>query len=534
MNFKTAGITTTHLNLLAALFLVFFCNFSFFQHVIDVYPVTLINIGFLLSLAVGLTACIVLFLTLTTPGLLVKPVLIFILIASSIAAYFMNMYGIIIDDAMIQNTLQTDFSEASDLFSAKLLSYCLLLGILPSIFVYRVKLAPATWKKASLAKIKTILFAVVIVVGLLFLFSKFYTSFFREHKSLRSHINPISPLYSIGEYINKNFTVKDIVMHPVGLDAHSRTPNNGRKLIILVVGEAARADHFSLNGYQRNTNPLLQGENVVSFTNMYSSDTSTATSLPKMFSLFSRSQFKKHKGATYENLLDVLQHAGVSVVWLDNNSSSKGVADRILYRKYKKPDVNPICDIECRDEGMLVNLQDYIDAQKQDDILIVLHQMGNHGPAYYKRYPAAFGKFQPTCQTNQLEECTREEIDNAYDNAILYTDYFLKKVIDLLKKNAGTFNTAMVYMSDHGESLGEYGIYLHGMPYAVAPEAQTHIASVLWLGNGFNIGQTALQKIKHEHFSHYNLSHTILGMMEIETSVYKNELDILHPLIPQR
>ena len=248
-----------------------------------------------------------------------------------------------------------------------------------------------------------------------------------------------------------------------------------------------------------------------------------------MFSNFPRDLFDERKGESNENLLDVLQHAGVHVLWRDNNSDSKGVATRVLYQDYKQRSINSMCDdIECRDEGMLVGLQDYINAQQQGDVVIVLHQMGNHGPAYYKRYPAAFERFTPTCQTNQLDECTNEEISNAYDNTVLYTDYFLQKVISLLKDNTSRFETAMVYMSDHGESLGEYGIYLHGLPYAMAPDNQKHIASVLWFGDSFKIDKKALQQKVNQPFSHANLFHTMLGLMEIETAVYNKNMDIIH------
>ena len=196
------------------------------------------------------------------------------------------------------------------------------------------------------------------------------------------------------------------------------------------------------------------------------------------------------------------------------------------YQDYKQPGINPVCDIECRDEGMLAGLQEYIDGQQQGDILIVLHQMGNHGPAYSKRYPPAFERFTPTCTTNQLNECTNEEIGNAYDNAILYTDAFLAQAITLLKNNSQKFETAMAYFSDHGESLGEYGLYLHGLPYAMAPESQKHIASVFWFGDRFKIDKKALRDKATQRFSHDNLFHTVLGLFEIETSVYNKQLDI--------
>lgn len=522
-------ISQTKLNLFSAIFFVLLSNRAFFQHVVEVYPITLKNCGFLISLGVGLTAFILLFLTLISSKYTIKPVLILLLLTASITAYFMDTLNVVIDHTMLQNVFQTNFKEATDLLSVKLLLYWVLLGVLPAIVVYRIQLEPMSWQKSALAKCRTAGISVVVVLGLVLVFSKFYASFFREHKPLRYYTNPTYVLYSIGKYINRNFYTAKNVVRPLGLDARIPATDTDRELIILVVGEAVRADRLSLNGYQRQTTPLLQKEDVVSFTQMYSSGTSTAFSVPAMFSNFPRELFDEHKGATNENLLDVLQHAGVHVLWRDNNSDSKGVAFRVPYQDYKQQTINPICDeVECRDEGMLAGLQAYIDAQQQGDIVIVLHQMGNHGPAYYKRYPAALAQFTPACQTNQLDECTNEEIGNTYDNAVLYTDYFLQKVISLLKDNTSRFETAMVYMSDHGESLGEYGIYLHGLPYAMAPDSQKHIASVLWFGDRFKIDKKAVRQKANQYFSHDNLFHTMLGLMEIETSVYNKELDILH------
>jgi lipid A ethanolaminephosphotransferase len=158
--------------------------------------------------------------------------------------------------------------------------------------------------------------------------------------------------------------------------------------------------------------------------------------------------------------------------------------------------------------------------------------MGNHGPAYYKRYPQKFETFSPVCKTNQLEECRSEEIINAYDNGILYTDYFLAKTIDLLKQNDGVFQTALVYMSDHGESLGENGLYLHGLPYFMAPDAQTHVGALMWFGKQSKqvIDTTKLKQVANNRFSHDNLFHTLLGLMQIETSAYQAKADILAPV----
>ena len=468
-------------------------------------------------------------ITLISSRYTTKPVLILILTVSSLAAYFMNSYNIIIDDTMIQNILETDASESMDLFSFKLVLYLFFLGILPSLFIYKIKIKYLPLKTELLSKLKIIMVSLLIISVLLFSFSKFYTSFFREHKPLRYYTNPAGWIYAAGKSIKSNFNDGKIVVTPIGTDAKIPPTDIDRELIILVVGEALRADRLSLNGYHIETNPLLAKEEVISFTHMYSCGTCTAVSVPCMFSIFDRDEYSNKKGKSTENLLDVLTHAGVNILWRDNNSSSKGTALRVPYEDFQKPDKNSICENgECRDEGMLVGLQEYINRTQTGDIFIILHQMGNHGPAYYKRYPRAFEKFTPVCTTNQLEKCTVEEIGNAYDNAVLYTDYFLSKTIDLLKQNTAHFETAMVYFSDHGESMGEKGLYLHGLPYYMAPDAQKHIGAMIWFGDSFKINKNALKKKSANAFSQDNLFHTILGLMEIETDVYDQSMDIVN------
>lgn len=519
-------MTNSKLVILAALFLVLFGNLAFFKNVTGVYAPTPGNMAFLVSLAVLLTSVTVLLLILAASRYTTKPVLIIVLLVSSLASYFMDNYGVVIDHTMIQSIVQTNLDESTDLFSFKLILYFLFLGILPSVFIYKIDIANATLKTELISKLKVIGISLLIIVSAVLMFSRFYTSFFREHKPLRYYTNPAYYIYSTGKYINSIFKGGEANIRPLGMDAKISHPDTNRELIILVVGEAARADRFSLNGYARETNPLLKKENIINFPNMYSCGTSTAVSVPCMFSIFGRVEYSDKKAKSTENLLDVLRHAGVNVLWRDNNSDSKGVALNVAYEDFKNPKNNPVCDIECRDEGMLYGLQDYISRQKKGDILIVLHQMGNHGPAYYKRYPESFEHFKPVCKTGQLEKCTREEIGNTYDNAILYTDYFLSKVIGLLKQNTEHFEAAMIYMSDHGESLGENGLYLHGLPYFMAPNAQKHIGAVTWFGDGFNIDTNALRDKSLGMYSHDHLFHTILGLMEVGTSIYDKNKDI--------
>ncbi len=528
MKINMLSLKSSHLIHTVTLALLLFYNFALFRNFFNVYTPSLINIGYGFSLALIIFSLTEILFNLFCFRFTTKPVLILILLVSSVTSYFMNNYNIVIDAAMIQNTLQTNTAEAKDLLSLKLVIYLLLLGVLPSLYVYKIKLQPATVKQELISRFKIILVAMLIIVSQMVLFGKFYSSFFREHKELRYYANPIIYLYSTAKFIDGKFATEKSKITEVGRDANIPKSDVERELVILVVGETARSDHFSLNGYQKKTNPLLEKENVYSFNNFRACGTSTAISVPCMFSHLKIDGFNEANAHNSENLLDVLQHAGVSILWRDNNSDSKHVALRVPYEDFKNPEKNPLCDPECRDVGMLHGLQDYIDSKKTGDILIVLHQMGNHGPAYYKRYPKKFEKFTPACQTNQLEECSLEEIGNAYDNAILYTDYFLSEVIRLLKKYDKKFETTMVYISDHGESLGEGGVFLHGMPNFMAPENQKIVGAMFWFGDSYDdIDKAALTRNKTKLYAHDNLFHTMLGIFEINADVYDKTMDIL-------
>lgn len=519
------GLTGNTLILLVTAGIIGLGNFSFFGNVLKTYGLTAGNAPALLSLVLVIGAATLLLPALLCFGRTTKPVLIGLLLLASLTTYFMDSFGIVINDEMLQNVAQTNPGEARDLLNARLLAYFFGLGVVPAFLVGRVRLRWRGWRVELFARLKLLMLAIVTIVGLVLLFGGFYASFAREHKPLRSYANPTYPLYSAIKYASSQFaSPADKTVASIGTDARTATHKH-RDLVILVIGETARADHFSLNGYGRETNPLLkQVAGLVNFSDFHACGTSTAVSVPCMFSV----DGSQGKAAGQESLLDVAQRAGAHVLWLDNNSDSKGVAVRVPYQDYKSPDVNTVCDIECRDEGMLVPLQAYIDSHPTGDILIVLHQMGNHGPAYYKRYPAAFERFKPTCQSNDLSQCTREEIVNAYDNALLYTDYFLARTIELLNKNNDRFETALFYVSDHGESLGEGGTYLHGLPKAIAPRAQLHVPAVMWFGASFDeLDRPALLKKTGQTFTHDNLFHTVLGFMEIETSIYRRELDIL-------
>jgi len=511
--------------LAASLFMVLLHNFTFFQKVREIYPFTPGNTTFMTSMALILLCLMVFLLSLTCFRYTLKPVLIATLISSSITAYFIDKYGVVIDDTMLQNMAATNTGEAADLLSLKLFLYMGILGLLPSVFIYKIPVDYKPFKTAVFAHFKTIFGALLLIVLTVFGFSKYYASFFREHKPVRSYSNPVFFVYSAGKYLNSFIKVaKD--RPAVVLDSIISDKDVGRELIIFVVGETARADRFSLNGYERETNPRLSREDIFNFTDVTSCGTSTAVSVPCMFSFLPKDEYNNEEKYR-PNLITLLDHTNIALLWRDNNSNQQKVARSALYEDYHDPELNTFCDGECQDEDMLVGLDAFIAAKTEGDIFIVLHQMGNHGPAYYKRYPDRFEVFVPACKSTQLDQCSLDEINNAYDNAILYTDHFLGEVIDFLKPYSDRFQTAMVYCSDHGESLGEKGVYLHGLPYFMAPDTQTQVPLVMWFGPSFAFDRENLRAKLAKSYSHDNIFHTILGLMEVETSLYDRSLDIL-------
>ncbi|HEX2842293.1 phosphoethanolamine--lipid A transferase [Hyphomicrobium sp.] len=512
-----------------AVFVALFCNVGYFKSAANAVGTSGSNLMFLGSLFLQMVTLFILVLSAICHRYLIKPILIAFLVLSSGLTYFTTKYGTIFDFQMISNILETDSAEVGDVLSTQLGIYVLLLGLLPSLAIWRAKLVHPHWKTETVARIKLIATAAAIMLLSYLPFSANQASLGREHRDVTSKVIPTYAAYSTFKLASRSMKFREREHVIVGGDAKVRAGDPHRQLIVMVVGETVRADHWGLNGYARDTTPLLRGHGVINFPDFWSCDTSTAKSVPCMFSNLGRAKFDRNEAARRDNALDVLARAGVDVLWRDNNSSSKGVADRVTYQDFKGPDLNPICENgECRDEGMLHGLQEYIDAKK-GDILIVLHQMGNHGPAYYKRYPKTFERFTPVCRTNDLGSCSEGEIKNAYDNAVLYTDYFLSKVIELLKQNEDRFETAMFYLSDHGESLGEYGMYLHATPYLIAPDAQKHIPAVIWMGSAvehdINIG--AIDARRQRPWSHDNVFSTLLGFFEIASNVYVPDMDLL-------
>ncbi|KQT47350.1 sulfatase [Aureimonas sp. Leaf454] len=485
----------------------------------------LIGAVFLLSVA-ALTALSVKYL--------IKPAFILLVLIAGSASYFTDAFGTIIDREMIQSALVTTSGEARNLLTPNLFLHLALYALLPSLLIGWVRVVHRPFASKFLRNMAVILPCLCGALAIVALNYATFSSIFRERRDLMATLNPGAPIAGAVKYVQTVTKDRDIVAAPLGTDARQGTrfaAAGQRSLTVIVVGETARAMNFSLNGYSRNTNPELSERNVLNFSRTSSCGTATAVSLPCMFSVYPRSDYSTSRGLATQNLVDVLSHAGIAVDWFDNNTGSKDVADRIRYEFL--PDTNDprFCmGGECKDEILVERLKTYLHQRpKTGNAVVVLHQLGSHGPAYFKRYPPEFERFKPACETAQFADCTQEEIVAAYDNTILYTDHILSDIIDLLKAEDPRTATAMVYMSDHGESLGEDGLYLHGTPYFMAPEAQTHVPFVAWLSDGFakagGLAMDCLRGERDQPFSHDNLFHTVLGLADVSTEVYDPSLD---------
>ncbi|HET7775834.1 MAG TPA: sulfatase-like hydrolase/transferase, partial [Azospira sp.] len=320
---------------------------------------------------------------------------------------------------------------------------------------------------------------------------------------------------------------------PLGTDAALAASWQQRQkpaLFVIVVGETARAGNWGLNGYGRQTTPELAQLDVINFREVDSCGTNTEVSVPCLFSAYGRRHYDESKIRGSESLLHVLDHAGLKVLWRDNQSGCKGACDGLPTESLASAGIPGLCDGErCLDEVLLHNLEQVL-ADDKGNRVVVMHQLGNHGPAYYKRYPDAFRRFTPTCDSSDLRQCSREQIVNAYDNALLYTDHVLARTIAFLKTQEKRYDTAMVYVSDHGESLGENNLFLHGIPYSIAPQEQTRVPMVMWFSPGyardFKVNVPCLKARAQKLASHDNLFHSVLGLLDVQTSVYERDMDL--------
>jgi lipid A ethanolaminephosphotransferase len=488
--------------------------------------------GLAAALAVILLGSLVALLSLLAWRGVLKPVLALLLMAAAAGSYFMLAYHVVIDPSMLTNVLQTDSHEAAALASPWLVAALLGLGVLPAWLLCRTPVAYAAPLRQGLRNVGGAA-AALAAVGLAVLLSfQPLASAMRNHKQLRYLLNPLNTMYALGQTAVRPLR-HPRELQPIGLDASVPAAGARPPLLLLVLGETGRSGNFGLNGYARDTTPLLAREDVASWRNAWSCGTSTAASVPCMFSHLGHASFEGRE-KDYETLPDVLQHAGLAVLWLDNQGGCKGVCDRVPHASTAQLQHPTLCaGGECLDGILLEGLDDRIAAlppqQRARGVVLVLHQMGSHGPAYWQRSPDSAKRFEPECRSVNLQDCSRQELVNAYDNSIAYTDQLLAGAIDWLRRHESDFDGAMVYVADHGESLGENNLYLHGLPYSIAPDVQKRVPWISWLSAGFSertgIATECLRGLRDAPISHDNYFHAVLGLLQVHTALYRRTLD---------
>ncbi|SBV35199.1 Sulfatase [uncultured Stenotrophomonas sp.] len=521
-------ITTETLILLAGAFFALACNGLFWRNAMATNPG---NLPFALSLFVLLAGVHALLLGLLLWRWNAKPVLAVLFIATAFATHYMDSFNVYLDADMLRNVLATDHKESRELMTPALLLPLLGHALLPCALLWRLRLRKQAWGRALAQRTVFLLgVAVVTATGALASFQD-VSALLRNHREVRYLATPINYLVALKQNLSTSNPIGNPPKLPLGTDATAtpRAAGGKPRLLVLVVGETVRARNWGLNGYERQTTPELAQAGVINFPDMHACGTSTEVSLPCMFSPFGRHDYDAKKIRAHQSLLHVLEHAGITTLWRDNQSGCKGVCDGLDIQRLGDATTPELCaDGRCMDEILL----DDLPAQartKPGDRVIVLHPLGNHGPSYYQRYPLQFRQYAPTCDTPDLGKCSREEIVNSYDNAVRYTDHFLARTIATLR-GMDDYDTAMVYLSDHGESLGEKGLYLHGMPYAIAPEEQTRVPMVMWFSPQFAAGRgidlACLRQRATQRTDHDNLFPSVLGLMQVGTSVYARDRDL--------
>ena len=465
-----------------------------------------------------------------------KPLLILLLVCTAFASYFMGKYSVFLDPTMLRNLLRTDVGEARDLLAWDMLTHLAWQAALPIWLVWRVRLRERGWRSATAWRLGSMALALGVATGAFLTVSQDLSSLMRTNKSMRYLITPGNYVYSLARVATADAVNATRPRVEVGTDAVAGpawTDHSKPLLFILVVGETARAMNWGLNGYARQTTPELAALGVINFTDVGSCGTNTETSLPCMFSRIGRRDYDEDRIRGEESLLHVVSRAGFAVQWRDNQSGCKGVCEGLPMQKMAKTPDPSLCNgSECMDEILLKGLDAQLAGdQGKGNHLIVLHQMGSHGPAYHRRAPEAFRRYTPTCDTAELHKCSTQAVVNAYDNSIAYTDHVLGEAVRFLQSQSDRYDTALLYVSDHGESLGENNLFLHGMPYAIAPAQQTQVPMVMWLSPTFTdsrqIDLACLRSRATQRATHDNLFHTMLGLLDVQTSVYEPALDLV-------
>lgn len=528
--------SSTWLVMLLAGYFATVLNVAFYREVFHLQPFTATQPEsyFVLTMPIVLFCALVVVLqTLSLPILhkIIMPLLLMISAAVSYNAIFFNVY---FDLDMLENVLQTNYAESTRMLTPSYLLWVAVFGLLPSLLYLNTQVVYKKWWKELLTRTVVIGVALIGIVGVGKFFYQDYASFFRNNRAVANLITP-SNFIAAGVKKIRHLQQENLPYTQLDLNSNQDKPDTARHVTILVVGETTRAKNWGLNGYNRQTTPLLaaRGEQIFNFPQVSSCGTATAVSVPCMFSVLPRQHYDAAKAAKQDNILDILQRADIDVLWLDNNSDCKGVCQRVPNQTVIDLDPALCHHGECLDNILLPELDKALAKPSSKDLVVILHVIGSHGPTYYERYTPEFRHFAPTCDTNEINRCDNTQLINTYDNTVVYQDQFLDKVIQRLEAHP-QWESAMLYVSDHGESLGENGLYLHGAPYAIAPETQTKVPMIMWFSPAFLAQEPfdfecVRKNAQSQSYSHDNLFHTFFSLMDMDfkLSSYQADLDIL-------
>lgn len=523
-------LATETVILLASLVLLAFYNRALWRLLFPAGLATLAEArvfgGLFVAVAALYVAAFSLFLTRRT----VRPVLAVLFLATAFASFYMDHYTVFLNTEMLRNILHTDPAEAHELLTPPLFLHVLLYGALPIWVLTRVRIAARPRRRTVLIRSGVIAVALLVAVTGVFTQYREVSSLVRSHRDARHLITPVNYLASLFRIAKASAAEPEGPRSVIAADA-TRAMATGRRpvLLVLAIGETARADNFGLSGYARQNTPELAQLDLAVFPRVQACGTSTEVSVPCLFAPIGRRDYDADRISREESLLNVLARVGMKVVWIDNQSGCKGVCDGLPQRRLNG-NVDPtFCDGErCLDGIMLPELQRAV-AGETGDLVVVLHMLGNHGPAYSRRYPPEFRRYAPTCEELDISECSQPEIVNAYDNAILYTDHVLASLIHYLA-GMSSRDTGLIYVSDHGESLGENGLYLHGLPWRIAPATQREVPMLVWLSDGIaaseQIDRACLKAKRTAAVTHDHFFHSVLGLLDVSTRTREPALDL--------
>ena len=431
-----------------------------------------------------------------------KFIIAFTFIADAISLYFINTYEVLITDMMMGNVFNTRFSEAEGFFSLSAVLYILFLGIPPCIYLFAKRTDYNTFK-SFLKNIGTSLLIIALVV-----LANMRNTLWIDNNStqLGSLLMPWSYTVNSIRYYNK---VKKRNQKEILLPDATIT-NDSKDVCVLIIGESARRQNFSLYGYERDTNPLLAGDSVKTYI-ANSAATYTTAAVKAILD-------HKETGKLYEILPNYLYRNGADVIWRSYNWGQpplhieKYINHKKLAEKYPEADAK-------YDGLLLEGLKEEIEASESNKLLIILHLSTSHGPTYNQKYPKEFEVFKPVCNTVEISTADKQELLNAYDNTILYTDYIVHSVIEILKEITDR-RCCMMFVSDHGESLGEDNLFMHGMPKNIAPKEQFEIPFIVWQ-NDKNTGMKDFDEVEQ-----YYVFHSVMNYLGMRSEIYNEEMNI--------